>query len=598
MKPICTTVVALILSLIVLERYNYIYTLEEPFETNNCPQLEPYCTCNMKMRTISCKGFTSFRELDFTKSSIKTTWSISLEPNRLLPLNNDLNFTGLNVHKSINIKLYNIDGFDLASNPFSTLSQQEDGSLLLSNSKIRTFGSECDANAFLSDSDGLFSKFSEIYFVEGNIYSDDICPFLFRKTILNLITLNYMNRSNFLGFSSIKNAPSKFDIAADINELEISYSKDVIIKKSMLDKYVFKNLSSLYFNVRLKKLKSLLSCNYNNFNLYFNSLGGIEDDAFIHTQNLKYIEFNGENFGQFIRRSNNKWMSSLNVDVVVNYRNKKSLEANRNRTLVISLDSVFSLYYNYPDEDLDRFKYFPHNRMVFFKIDNHGIYECTETKKFLLKNTHYFVSSEHDLYSPNSLQCAYILVPFYVPILMFITVPLLLILSMFLSNTEMRKVCLCKTKRLDKRKLILIYAQCVLDFLPLNIITVTYMILIPLVPTWFFLFEGFEIPLVPAWLFISEGFEFIIAIMLFGFMLSGVINNFICLLVFMKRKLRSHRFNWYFLFQSFTDTIWCLFHTILLIIQFKLENMHWVFAFFAKESFEKITQFIEYVFLE
>jgi hypothetical protein len=103
---------------------------------------------------------------------------------------------------------------------------------------------------------------------------------------------------------------------------------------------------------------------------------------------------------------------------------------------------------------------------------------------------------------------------------------------------------------------------------------------------------------VPAWLFISEGFEFIIAIMLFGFMLSGVINNFICLLVFMKRKLRSHRFNWYFLFQSFTDTIWCLFHTILLIIQFKLENMHWVFAFFAKESFEKITQFIEYVFLE
>lgn len=345
---------------------------------NYCPELLPYCTCMASPAIVKCSGFASFDQLDFTKldndSYLRNqTLEIELQPQTPLTLDSSLDLSQLSFDENAKIILRFIDGFNLLHNPFSDLRDDNKLFLYIYESIIRTTGANCDLNSLPIDFDlpGLFASFDYIYFGINVIFQRLTCPLLFNQANISFIEAYYMTSDNYLRFEEIQNAPDDFDLNSYVGTFKIAFANPFVVSNKMLNQYVFRNLSQ--------------------FNLDNIRLARIEDDAFVHTQRLTRIFLTLENVEEFIRTSDNKWMSELNVDVVVNYTNPVSVELNQERALVIQInDRNSGKSYLYPDEDITYFQYFPYDRMVFFRILTVQNIDCTSTMSFLLQNALYY----------------------------------------------------------------------------------------------------------------------------------------------------------------------------------------------------------------
>lgn len=77
----------------------------------------------------------------------------------------------------------------------------------------------------------------------------------------------------------------------------------------------------------------------------------------------------------------------MNLNVDVHYENQTDLEVNRDKQLVITIESLSNgQSYKYPNEDVAYFYNFPFNRLVFFRILAEPDLECTLCLNWLLQN--------------------------------------------------------------------------------------------------------------------------------------------------------------------------------------------------------------------
>lgn len=345
---------------------------------NYCQELFPYCTCYFSPAIVKCSEFTRLTQLDFSllnnDSYLRNrTLEFELAPINPLSLDNSLDLSELSFDKNAKIILRNIDGFDLLDASFYGLREDNKLFLYIYNSTIKTTKTPCNWNLLPPDYDGpgLFAAFDYILFGDGLIYTDTMCPIVFYRANISLIEAYYMTPTNYLRFSTIENAPANLDLLASVYTFKISFAPDFVIKSEMLNRYVFGNLAEINVeNIRLAEIK---------------------EDAFTFTQKLKRIFLTLENVEQFIRSSDNKWMFTLNEDVVVDYSNQTSIDLNQARSLVIQVNSRNSATnYLYPDEDFIYFQYFPYDRMVFYRILTEMNINCTSTMGFLLQNALYY----------------------------------------------------------------------------------------------------------------------------------------------------------------------------------------------------------------
>jgi hypothetical protein len=108
---------------------------------------------------------------------------------------------------------------------------------------------------------------------------------------------------------------------------------------------------------------------YLNFLLINGVLNEIQMDLFSNFLYLKKIDFQLDNLRGFFHASNNQWMSVLNAGVSINI-NDHNLDSIKDqamllRFLYLSDVSSYDHDYEYPNEDLCLFRYFPHSSAVF-----------------------------------------------------------------------------------------------------------------------------------------------------------------------------------------------------------------------------------------
>jgi hypothetical protein len=124
----------------------------------------------------------------------------------------------------------------------------------------------------------------------------------------------------------------------------------------------------------------------------------IETNLFENFFYLKNINFQLENYKTFFHASNNKWMSLMNSRVNLNLSRANALDAIfiMQKMLLLSFTSLnkmssFDRVYEYPNEDLCLFQYFPHGHAVFPLIITSGEkLNCTCTIYWLNYYSHVY----------------------------------------------------------------------------------------------------------------------------------------------------------------------------------------------------------------
>ena len=335
-----------------------------------CPELFPLCTCNLSPVFIKCENFISFDELDFKllKNGTKNRdiYELELSPLKPLIFDDTLNLEGIELINDV--KLRNLKGFELKSNPFQLLNNGSLLNLYLYDSSLDFYDDsksetilDCRSTLNTAITHPVFSSFNLMQF-ENVSSTIKLCPIIFKNTYLRLFTLNYQSE-NSLVFDDTETFD---DLNSNIDTFRLFSSNNLILSSTLLNKFVFSNLKTL--DLDYVKLKS------------------IEEDTFKSLQNLKTILIVIENLKEFIRSSNNTWMKSLNGDVNVDLNNVASIEKSKNDSLLLTMNNRNNgQSYLYPDEDLVYFENWPHNKMAFYRILSDQNLSCTTTLKFLLK---------------------------------------------------------------------------------------------------------------------------------------------------------------------------------------------------------------------
>ena len=288
-------------------------------QQNDC--FSPYCSCSSSF--ITCKGFTSFEQLEFDETNI---WSgITLIPEVSLLLNSSLNLSKLKFFENSFISLYNIDGIHVYSSVFQKLqifnekdqSKMNGASLRLrfSNSSI-SFIPFSNANVdelseyIRCENDEEKNKnfvFSNLSFQEFDFYDSDfpntilICPLLFNK--VNIQEMKFINVKGRLRFRSLNGIQKSID-----SKIKSVYLKNnnlnfigEIDSRTFFNQYIFEKIENIYFDGTF--------------------LNSIVDDTL---QSFKYLKkLNLENVIQNPSQSNisifmdTKWIENLNKKSII-----------------------------------------------------------------------------------------------------------------------------------------------------------------------------------------------------------------------------------------------------------------------------------------
>ncbi|CAF0732264.1 unnamed protein product [Brachionus calyciflorus] len=338
---------------------------------NYCEELYPYCSCTKSISIIECGNFTNFSELDFTllknqsDNSSRRIYELELAPLNSLPLDDSLNLDGIHLYRSVILR--NISGFRLESNPFESFKENDNLNLYLYDVNLETLNHDHVCNLSQIDHHNyvaLFSSFKYILIGSGSFtMSGRLCPLAFMNANLRQIEAYYIESNNTVKFSQLD---ENIDLNCSVLNLRVWSAKNLVLDSHFLNAHIFALTRNIDFDF-----------------VYFHS---IEDGTFQGLNKLRTLIFDLMNLKDFITKSDNKWMHSLNSNVTVDYDNSMEVANLRNRTLLVTFNSRTGQAYNYPNSDLEKFKYFPHNQFVFARIFAADNLPCTETLKFLLKN--------------------------------------------------------------------------------------------------------------------------------------------------------------------------------------------------------------------
>ena len=351
-------------------------TIEEEYETNFCQELYPFCDCRISSIIIQCKNFSTFSQLNFsllvndTDNLPRRVYELELEPLSAIPLDTTLSLDGIRLYGRAILK--KISGLDLLANPFQDVNENNNLYLNLYDVNLETIDHDniCHSNQTLNHIP-LFTSFNYVLLSENTFTkSGYLCPLMFKDANLRGMDIYDFDSNSTIKFSNIGD---DYNLNATIKTLTIYAAKNLTINSNFLNSQVFTQLRDLNFD--------------------YVQLNAIEEKTFQNLTSLRRIIFDLTNMADFIQSSDNKWMNSLNLDVgPVNYSNPNELSMLNNKTLVITFNSRNGQKYSFPNKDLDRFEYFPHQRLVFARILADLDLECSETLKFLSKNAYSYSS--------------------------------------------------------------------------------------------------------------------------------------------------------------------------------------------------------------
>ena len=346
---------------------------------NHCPNYGPFCTCESSNVIMSCSGFDSFSKLDFNKGLVNNTfYELELNPVDKLMLDTTLNLDGIIVTN--NIKLYGLKGFVFDKNPFKALGVKNSLSLFLFETNFDFYieknsilvpldPNECKStNGALTDTkvSPVFSSFASIAFSTGILYPNEICPYVFKDAKLKFLTFELIDqfptkiKLNFIDVNA--------DINSNIDRLNLYNFNVTYLNSAILNKNVFVNLKSLIIDYCI--------------------LDDIQENLFISFKMLRYIRLQLSNFDSFMYSSSNKaWMKYLNGDIKVNLKNQTEIDLNKKNQMLIEFANRYEddSEYVYLDEEIFKFQYFPHDKLVFPKIFSKDNLDCSLTLRYLLK---------------------------------------------------------------------------------------------------------------------------------------------------------------------------------------------------------------------
>ena len=286
------------------------------------------------------------------------------------------------VGKLKSVAVINIYGIDIERN-FISQSYKNDtiypiDSIRFLYSKIDIYSRKVllnSSNCNLKSYDGpneFFNSFLKVIFTKVS-YPTEWCPYFFRKSSIVQIYFGditnsflYKNRLNFIPLNNSKEAVL-------LNGLRMKELKTV----SLFLNYEILTANILYDSL-FGKIREL-SIN--------GVINGIEESVLKNFEYLQNLDLGIDNFKDFFQNGN-LWMKSLNFYVKYNlssHISSKVINANLFllRCQYLKKHVSFDLIYEYPDEDLCLFKYFPHDRLVYPILNPGKHLECTCTLKWL-----------------------------------------------------------------------------------------------------------------------------------------------------------------------------------------------------------------------
>lgn len=330
--------------------------------------IQPYYRENLQyvryVKKIIYEKFENFNQLNIQcdLKKIEKISKLELEfinfiPTKRILIDTVLNLTNNASQKNIFLKFYNIKGFyinktqiyfddNLPAAKLSIEYYKTDFIFYLSNKKLID---ENECNKLISenltnltnDKNTVFAN-REIetltFFDEIGYLKNKICPYVFRNMKINTLMFMIEMKDDFfeknsLKFMSVKTSnKSIYNLENYLNSTILDFELKILIRvkldETLIDKYVFKKLERLDIQILI---------NY------------IQEDLFSHFVYLQYLNFNIINMRELFHSSTNKWFY---------YLNWKGL-----KSLVIILYDWLSEY-DFPNEDICLFKYFPHERNV------------------------------------------------------------------------------------------------------------------------------------------------------------------------------------------------------------------------------------------
>jgi hypothetical protein len=361
-------------------------------QQNKCPAYAPTCGCPYSLAVLVCNNFTDFNQLKFSAINPNVEHyfqELELIPLVPLELDNSLSLSGLFIFKRVTLR--KIKRFQLLANSFmgSVSPQSElyiyDSNMTFYINKTHLLDEKtckledvlaAAAQFELAEVKPMFTSFESIIFDKNILYetpeSSHWCPFVFANLKARQIRIEYLDYSkNFIRFIKVMNGEKPMPIGGLIKRLDIYNSNLMFLDESFLSKSAFANVEEI--------------------ELEYCILKGIDETLFNSSFHaLKSFSIELENLDEFMKNKTNKgWIKYLNGDVKVDLNNQLDILQKKSKQFLLTFYDRFQedQRYDYPNEDLELYKDFPHNKLVFVRIffNDEATLKCTETIKWLSK---------------------------------------------------------------------------------------------------------------------------------------------------------------------------------------------------------------------
>ena len=357
----------------------------------------------------STTNFNNLSQLSFNECEKPinfNNWKI--QPNTKLILDNTLKLDGLTLILNDTlrtIELSNFKGFDIMSDPFRKIKfinsalefiywviiGKTDFNFYLNNKLINE--KEC-LQSSNKNWKNLISNSKLLFLGLASKYSLKTCPYIFKNSIINALSLNYIRSSylneNLLEFIKIKNSD---DINSDIFHVDFKVYR-IQFNDNLLNKDIFKKTKSIDIS---------------------GILNGIQDDLFKSIDDLKILRIRTENVKNLFAK-NNKWLQYLNFYLKPVDPDTKNEEILAKSLMLIIYQSFNRVtYYDYPNEDICLFSKFPHNKIVWPQLRPNNKYKCHCTEIFLTQYSIKYADLIH--YYSNQVTTNYMLYQYYMDVL-------------------------------------------------------------------------------------------------------------------------------------------------------------------------------------
>ncbi len=238
----------ILLLFFILQMISPNHAIDGNFKNISCP-FNQCSSCSREL--VKCSGFTSFACLNFTALDLTEIEVLDLEPLYQLIIDNTLKIPD-RIQITKELILRNVKGFSFRQNPFSE-SIKNPINLRMYKSKFEFYvegehlldESQCVFANETTTKTHILSQFCTIWLDPNTVYSQNLCPLVFRNVHLNFIlsqNLTQLNRWKFQ--KSQSNDYSRLN--SSIKYLALVNSHLSELDSTLLDKSVFFRLQAFH----------------------------------------------------------------------------------------------------------------------------------------------------------------------------------------------------------------------------------------------------------------------------------------------------------------------------------------------------------------